>query len=87
MGLRPPLRLFGRLGRDEPGIDLEGHADRGSLGFITLLTPSATSSEIDDLWNLDTVAESLLHRIVVRGQLRAAEYATCRRTTWRRSTT
>ena len=59
-----------------PGLDLEGHPDYGSLGLVTLLTPSAHPQQIDDIWHVDDNAEGLLNRIVVRGQLTAAEYAT-----------
>ena len=59
-----------------PGLDLEGHPDNGSLGLVTLLTPSAHPQQIEQIWHLDDNGEGLLNRIVVRGQLTAAEYAT-----------
>ena len=58
-----------------PGLDPEGHADNGSLGTVVLLTPSAHPDRIESIWHVDDTAEALLNRIVVRGQLTAAEYA------------
>ena len=45
----------------------------------SLLTPSAHPQRIDNIWHIDDNAEALLNRIVVRGQLTAAEYATLSR--------
>ena len=66
---------------ENPGIrmdgqsDMAGREDVGSLQLPVLLTPSAKLSQIDDIWHLDDRGESLLHRIVIRGQLTAAEVA------------
>ncbi len=58
-----------------PGLDVEGEPDYGSLGLVVLLTPSAHPQQIESIWHVDDTAEALLNRIVVRGQLTAAEYA------------
>ena len=58
-----------------PNLDPEGHPDYGSLGTIVLLTPSAHPDRIENIWHVDDTGEALLNRIVVRGQLTAAEYA------------
>ena len=66
---------------ENPGIrmdgqsDMAGREDIGSLQLPVLSTPSAKLSQIDDIWHLDDRGESLLHRIVIRGQLTAAEAA------------
>ena len=58
-----------------PNLNPEGRPDVGSLGTIVLLTPSAHPDRIESIPHVDDTAEALLNRIVVRGQLTAAEYA------------
>ena len=68
-------------GGENPGIDTDGASDevdghqQGSIGLPVLATPSALPTVINGLSNLDENAEALLHRIVIRGQLTAAEGA------------
>ncbi|MDX6469430.1 MAG: large repetitive protein, partial [Gaiellaceae bacterium] len=65
--------------RENPGLHVEGASDAaglhdtGSLGLPVSATPSAKLSQIEDIPHLDSRDESLLHRIVVRGQLTSTE--------------
>ncbi|HKI92083.1 MAG TPA: Ig-like domain-containing protein, partial [Gaiellaceae bacterium] len=65
-----------------PGIHPEGAPDLGSLSVFVPLTPSAHPQLIDSIrtvgthpGHLEETAQALLNRIVVRGQLTAAEVA------------
>ena len=68
-------------GGENPGIDTDGASDevdghhQGSLGLPVATTPSALPTVINGLPTIDENAEALLHRIVIRGQLTAAEGA------------
>jgi hypothetical protein len=73
-------------GGQNPGLDVEGASDAvnghehhqpssSSLGLVVLSTPAAHTSQIEDIHWLSEDAEALLHRIVIRGQLTAAEGA------------